>query len=228
MQDNFEMIKDYIALRETDNGIGLKAIEAFDRNEDKCYVVELIRRGKDHKELPCANVHFKNYYINKISDLDKYKEEIIALCDMLKMRAYFSVNYKSYRQVLLDTVAEGARRVAADDFKKPYAIYDSCSGKYCANGNKTWIVDIDQEDAYKSKMTLMQLTSFYKDIIENRCAPYKKTITMIPTKTGYHLITHPFEIRTFNKCLLDKGLRPYSENSHQIIKKNHLTLLYCY
>ena len=233
MQNNFEAIKQYILDRENEivhnpSDTSWTAERQFEKNEDKYYVVELMRRGKDNPDLPTANVHFKNYYINKVSDLDKYRDEIIFLCDNLKMRAYFSVNYKSYSQVLMDTVAECARRVAAHDYKKPYSIFESCSGKFCADGNKTWVVDVDQEDADNYEMTMKDLVAKYKETIENVCLPYKEIITTIPTKSGMHIICHPFNVQEFNNRLVSMNMLSHSDNAHQIIKKNHLTLLYCF
>ena len=64
---------------------------------DTYFVIELMRRGKDNPDMPAANYHFKNYYIRKPEDLDKYKQEIIDLCNIFRMRAYASVNYKSFK-----------------------------------------------------------------------------------------------------------------------------------
>lgn len=231
MTDNFELIKQYICDRECEiihdpTDTTWSPEKQFNENEDKYYVIELMRRGKDNPDLLAANVHFKNYYINKISDLDKYKDEIKFLCESLRMRAYFSVNYKLYSQCMMDTVAEMARRVACHDYKRPYAIYESCSGKYCANGNKTWIIDVDKEDADDYGMTLDELTNFYKFTIRQDCKPQLPAICVIPTKTGKHIICHPFDVAKFNEMLRNYGMKPHSDSAHQIIKKNHLTLLY--
>ena len=131
MTDNFNIYRDYID-------------EQFKSSilpeNDTYFVVELLRRGKDNPNMPAVNYHFKNYYIRKVEDLDKYENEIKLLCDTLKLRAYVSVNYKSFKQVSLDTMAEIARRIANNDFKKTYAVFESCSGQYCHSGNKRWVL----------------------------------------------------------------------------------------
>ena len=40
------------------------------------FSVQIIRRGKDHPELPSANRTFWSYYIEKPGDLEKFREEI--------------------------------------------------------------------------------------------------------------------------------------------------------
>ena len=205
MTDNFNIYRDYID-------------EQFKSSilpeNDTYFVVELLRRGKDNPNMPAVNYHFKNYYIRKVEDLDKYENEIKLLCDTLRLRAYVSVNYKSFKQVSLDTMAEIARRIANNDFKKTYAVFESCSGQYCHSGNKRWVVDLDN----------CKVDDLYVTCIEdyiNNCDPIgiNKIIIRIPTRSGIHLITKPFNVKQFfDKCEIHTEIPE--------IKKNHLTLLY--
>lgn len=206
MTDNFQNYKDYI----------IKMGGLPENNEkgnlDKYYVIELMRRGKDNPDMPAANYHFKNYYIYSWKDLNKYEDEIKNICNLLRLRAYASVNYKLMSQVALDTLAESARRIAAHDYKKFYNIFESCSGKFVDHKNNIWIVDIDKED--------LDMVDIIKNFI-NECEPKtEKIIFEIPTKSGLHLITKAFNLQDFNgKCIT------YMEKIIDV-KKNHLTLLY--
>jgi hypothetical protein len=178
---------------------------------DSYFAIELIKRGKDNPDLPAANYHFKNYYIRKPEDLDKYEQEIKSLCEMLHLRAYASVNIKSFKQVSLDTMAELARRIANNDYRKNYAVFESCSGQYCHSGDKQWVVDLDD-------CTINGVfPKLIKDII-NSCKPDgNKIVAEFPTKSGVHIITTPFDRQQFMELC----------EEHDVdIKKNHLTLLY--
>ena len=205
MTDNFDIYKQFITEKwsYTDLPEG-----------DSYFVVELIRRGKDNPDLPAANYHFKNYYIRKPEDLDKYKQEIKSLCEILHLRAYASVNIKSFKQVSLDTMAELARRIANNDYRKNYAVFESCSGQYCHSGDKQWVVDCDDcvlHDEYPETV---------KDLI-NSCKPDgNKIVTEFPTKSGIHLITTPFDRQQFIELCEAYDIKNVD------IKKNHLTLLY--
>lgn len=206
MTDNFQNYKDYI----------IKMGGLPENNEkgnlDKYYVIELMRRGKDNPDMPAANYHFKNYYIYSWKDLNKYEDEIKNICNLLRLRAYASVNYKLMSQVALDTLAESARRIAAHDYKKFYNIFESCSGKFVDHKNNIWIVDIDKED--------LDMVNIIKEFI-NECEPKtEKIIFEIPTKSGLHLITKAFNLQDFNGKCID-----YMEKIIDV-KKNHLTLLY--
>lgn len=206
MTDNFQNYKDYI----------IKMGGLPENNEkgnlDKYYVIELMRRGKDNPDMPAANYHFKNYYIYSWKDLNKYEDEIKNICNLLRLRAYASVNYKLMSQVALDTLAESARRIAMHDYKKFYNIFESCSGKFVDHKNNIWIVDIDKED--------LDMVDIIKNFI-NECEPKtEKIIFEIPTKSGLHLITKAFNLQDFNGKCID-----YMEKIIDV-KKNHLTLLY--
>ena len=195
MTNNFDLFKEYIS----------NEFPNFDKQRDSYITIEIVRRGKDNPDLPAANYHFKTYYINCLEDLNKFKEEIITICNTLKMRAYISVNRKSYHQVTLDTAAEYARRIAGHDYKKPYSIFESCTGRYLDKSDKRWVVDIDENLNPEDYISLIT---------------EKKIITRVPTRSGIHLITRPFRRDDFFEKLEELGLPKID------ILPNHLSLLY--
>lgn len=205
MTDNFERYRSFMQLPEEEGG-------------DAYYVIELVRRGKDCPDLPAANYHFKNYYVDTLKKYDSVQEEIRTLCRTLRLRAYVSVNRKSFRQVTMNTIAEMSRRAALDDFRRPYAVFESCSGKFVDKDDKHWVVDVDDFVGYNTQKHCETIRNFI-----NNCQPYGDKIDlMLPTKSGMRLITKPFDINAFNGCMgvfTDWIPRPE-------IKKNHLTLLF--
>ena len=212
MTDNFKLIKDFIQSQWAGQ---------FDSFTNVFYMIEIIGRAKDNTRIQSHK--FKTYYIKNMEDFDKYENEIKLLCDTLQMRAYISVNYKSMKQATLDTMAEYATRISRRDYNKPYSIFDSCAAKYVERSNQLWIIDVDKEDAgnyiLNAPMTVDDLVDSYIKIIES-CEPKKKIVTVIPTKSGKHIITHPFSIIEF-------GVRaPRNKPIESIVKKNNSTLLY--
>ena len=207
MTNNFDLYKNFIT--EKFANTTLLTIDSY-------FVVELIRRGKDNPDMPAANYHFKNYYIRKPEDLDKYENEIKTLCEVLRLRAYASVNIKSFKRVSLDTMAELARRIANNDYRKNYAVFESCSGSYCYSEDKTWIIDLDDCSVDDKKVKKVY------EILDH-IKPYntEKAIAQFPTKSGVHLITRPFDMKEFS--LVYGGC--FNDETADI-KKNHLTLLY--
>lgn len=219
MVDNFEPIKTFIADCDPN----------FDANEDSFYSVEIIHRHKDGDtiaNLPLSGSNhrrcIKLYYINKLSDLDNYKDEIIALCNLFNARAYISVNEKSYEAIVKANLVELANRVANNDYKKPQAILQSVIGKYISK-NKKWIIDIDSDIANALNITPKELVNKLTEIINSFANDV--IIKVIQTKSGFHIITKPFNIITFEKQLALNNLYNKVFNRN-LIKKNNPTVLY--
>lgn len=207
MTDNFNRFREFMQLPEQEGG-------------DAYYVIELVRRGKDCPDLPAANYHFKNYYIDTLAKYDKVQDEIRLLCRTLRLRAYVSVCRKSFRRVTMNTLAEMARRASLDDFRRPYAVFESCSGKDVDKDDRHWVVDVDDFVGYNTQEHCETIRNFIND-----CQPFEdrnKIELILPTKNGMHLITRPFDVKTFNICMgIFTDMIPHPE-----IKKNHLTLLF--
>lgn len=208
MTDNFEVFREFMQLPEKDG-------------TDAYYVIELIRRGKDCPELPAANYHFKNYYIDTKAKYDSVQEEIRILCRTLHLRAYVSVCRKSFRRTTLGTIAEMSRRAALDDYSRPYAVFDSCSGKDAGKDDRFFIVDIDDNPEKTPVEKIWERGRVY-DII-NGCMPEGDKVALtLPTRSGIHFIARPFNVAQFQwMCTEDDSLTSVPD-----IKKNHLTLLY--
>lgn len=203
MTDNFKQFRNFMQLPETEGG-------------DAYYVIELVRRGKDCPDLPAANYHFKNYYIDTLQKYDRVQNEIRTLCRTLRLRAYVSVNRKSFRGVTMSTIAEMARCASLNDFRRPYAFFESCSGKYLDKDDKHWVVDIDEV----SKSVQDIVVDAYKTFI-TKCRPEGVKVEMIlPTRSGLHFITKPFDRAEFKRML---EAFHYSDPD---IKEDHLTLLF--
>lgn len=80
---------------------------------------------------------------------------------------------------------------------------------------KRYVVDIDD----MSKIDLI------KNVIDN-IKPFneQKIILEVPTKSGMHLITKPFDILHFNQKLIES--KEFDKHTLPEIKKNHISLLY--
>lgn len=210
MMDNFQAIGDFL----TEQFSSLYSDDCSVK-DDIFYNVELIGRKKDNA---LVDGKVKSYTIDTICDLDKYKQEIITICDALKVRAYISVNYKSHRQVALKAMVEIANYSLQDYFKSSRGLYDSVVAKFVDHKKQLWIIDVDKDDSLNKSVD--ELTDLYIKTVES-CKPYKKIVTVIPTKSGKHIITHPFDASEF--YLKIGELAKLGSN---LIKKNDVTLLY--
>lgn len=206
MTDNFDKMREYMI------GLGFK--EEYRTDCDVYFDVQLIRRGKDHPNLPSANYTFKTYYFDCISNFDKAKDEITKCCDMFGLRAYIAVNAKSKYEATLKTIAKYADNLSRGEARKPWRVFSSvCGGQ--TGKEKRWVVDCD--DCGR----IADYVSITKDFIKECDSAFENPIIMeIPTRSGYHIITHPFNLADFKRKFDD------SVYNAPEIKKNHITLLY--
>ena len=192
MIDNFELIKSLLEFP----------------NDDIYYHLQILRRGKDHPELPAANRVIKPYFICSLESLDYIEEEIKKLCEFFGARAYINLASKSIRKTTMLQLKYLAQRVYEGDFKKIWKSWNTCAGEIKGEESR-WVVDIDDNDVK---------WNYVMDDIDT-LEPYSmntKYISNIPTKSGWHIITTPFNLQQFKEKYPDID-----------VHKNNPTLLYC-
>lgn len=183
---------------------------------DLFFDVQLIRRGKDHPNLPVANYTFKTYYFDSLESFEKSYDEIKTCCDMFGLRAYVSVNAKSKQEASKKTLERYAHNIVMGEYRKPWKDFSSVCGGL-EGVEKRWVIDCDNT-TQKSDYVLEICR-----IICNCDSAYKNPdplICVLDAKSGVHIIAHPFNLKQFN------DLCEYNKLDIPDVKKNHITLLY--
>ena len=192
MIDNFEQIKSLLEFP----------------NDDIYYHLQILRRGKDHPELSAANRVIKSYFICSLESLDYVEDEIKKLCEFFGARAYINLTPKSIKKTMILQLKYLAQRAYEGDFKKIWKSWNTCAGEI--KGEKPrWVIDVDKS------LILSESHKIQLDL-EEMDPKGKKYIATIPTKSGYHLITKPFNLQQFKEKYPDID-----------VHKNNPTLLYC-
>lgn len=193
MVDNFEQIGKQLAFE----------------SDDIYYHLQIIRRGKDHLDLPSANRVIKTYYVCSKESLFELRDEIKSLCGLFQARAYINLNPKSIRKTSLLQLKYLSERIYTGDYKKIWKSWDTCAGSIKGEQSR-WIVDIDIKD----------WSDYHNNVVKyiNCLQPTEvtnKIITYIPTKSGWHLLTTPFNLQQFKQKFPDID-----------VHKNNPTILY--
>ena len=194
MIDNFELIKPLLKFP----------------NNDIYYHLQILRRGKDHPELPAANRVIKPYFICSLESLDYVEQEIKNLCKFFGARAYINLSPKSIKKTTMLQLKYLAQRAYEGDFKKIWKSWNTCAGEIKGEEPR-WIIDIDN-----TTITEGPIIDLIDGLEPIDPFGYSKFIAEIPTKSGYHLITTPFNLQQFKKEYPDID-----------VHKNNPTLLYC-
>ena len=192
MIDNFELIKSLLKFP----------------NDDIYYHLQILRRGKDHPELPAANRVIKPYFICSLESLDYVEDEIKKLCEFFGARAYINLAPKSIKKTTMLQIKYLAQRAYEGDFKKIWKSWNTCAGEIKGEEPR-WVVDIDKQLSEEECNRFLKYLAYLEPL-------GNKVIAKIPTKNGIHLITKPFNLQQFKEGCPDID-----------VHKNNPTLLYC-
>lgn len=180
--------------------------------KDTFYFVQIMQRKKDNiliaKERNNNARTIKLYYIDNIEYFDIKTPEIIALSELFNARAYISLSKKSYEQIAFESLKSISDNMFHKNYKQISHSYSSCCGRF--SKEKTWLIDFDSKNLNVLESIKLQVNNcnsgFEKNIIE-----------VLETINGFHIITHPFDIR---------GIKELIQNKVVDLHKDNPTLLY--
>ena len=137
----------------------------------------------------------KAYQIDINHPLEKYKEDIITLCEHFKARAYINLSPKSKEATAVQMLNNLADCFRKRDFQHINRIWNSAAGQVGAIV-KRWIIDCDYSENFGDR-DINNVVNF----IDRECQPLGtvKFVTCIPTKNGKHIITTPFDSSHFKE-----------------------------
>lgn len=213
MVDNFDIIKPLLK---------------FTDHQD-FYFLQLLLRKKDGNDVPAGsdNQHrlVRDYHITSPEMLDEIKEDVIRRCNETNARAYIRLNKRNYKTIAMAYAQETLEKARkGEQFGNTYNEINSVIGRFPEGHkeDKTWLVDIDDFGPDSNKVQVAM------SIIRNYCKPYddeqnKKVVAVIPTRTGTHLITKPFDLQMFNKF---KQAEHLSDDGEVAVLHDNPTILY--
>jgi len=191
-----------------------KLANILDFDGKSVYIVWLVRRNKDGNTTAKGNNKnrtIKSYFFQDKAHFDERREEIIQLCKTFNCRAYMGINKKPMQNILCmlqNNVTECFRQLLGGQAPSLNGIVDGAVMKAGTDGRRKWIVDVDDKDPEFLAITI--------DTINDAQSSFDKNVLdVLPTAHGYHLVTHPFDVRSIVNFNVD-------------VKKEGLTLLYAY
>ena len=161
-------------------------------SEDDFYYLQILQRKKENPQIGSNSRVIKNYYINSEEYLINHYDEIKKLCEVFNARASIRLNKRSYEKVAFKAMVNIANTMSNREYEFIKASYDRACGLGHNDKEKTWILDIDGMKTYDELMEM-------EDVINNSLPEGKNTIVYIPSKSGLHLITKPFDLREFTE-----------------------------
>lgn len=159
---------------------------------DDFYYLQILQRKKENPQLGSNSRVIKNYYIRSQEQLLNYYGEIKSLCKQFNARASIRLNKRSFEKVAYKAMVNIANSCNNREFKHIRSSYDRAvgQGNNEGKGNKKWILDIDvamSEDFHNELV----------DYVNSQLPEGKKVLAIVPSKSGTHMITKPFDLRDF-------------------------------
>lgn len=181
----------------------IKPLLKFESKDD-FYYLQILQRKKENPEIGSNSRVIKNYYINSIEYLEDKYDEIIKLCEIFNARASIRLNKRSYKRIAFKTLENIANTMQNEnEYLHIRKSYDRACGLIHNDPVKKWIIDIDSEDWLESQ------TQDLLDYIYQLKPVGNKYISEIPSKSGLHIITTPFNLEVF---YMDYALDIHKDN----------------
>jgi hypothetical protein len=182
-------------MRPKDNYNIILPLLEFDSDDD-FYLLQIFQRRKDIPELKTNSRCVKSYIVKDLEYLQDRYEEIKTLCDALHARACIYLNRRSLRQTAHRNMVHLANLLESGDFKSASRAYTKAAGHGSGLYPKTWILDVDDPDWG------FLIPDLYEALSDSSPSGIKP-IARIPSKTGVHIITPPFDPRDLRERFPD-------------------------
>ena len=202
-------------MKEIDNFSVIRKILRFP-TEDSFYFLQVLKRRKDNPDLEKDMIHLADFYIYSLEDYDRLADRVINLCESENARAYLRLNVRDSKKTAMMTLKKIVDYISTENYKAVKKAYASCSGEHHSDPDKTWIVDIDNVsiDSFNHSEKQIRIRQLITDLqIE---AGKEPMMQFIPTRSGVHIITRPFNLQKFK-----------SEFPDIDIHKDNPTILFC-
>lgn len=200
-----------------DNFTLVKTLIPFEESDNQFMHLQILRRGKDHPDLPAANKLIRSWLVRSAEHLASLKDEVVFLCEYYKARAYISCAPKSIAKLNTLILRKLADNLYTGNIINPWHVFNSACGEF-QGVEKRWVVDVDTKDSETvadicGTIGMLWIKAHPEDA--GRAYTASWLVSQIPTLNGVHLLVRPFNLHEFGKRFPDVG-----------VKKNGLTALY--
>jgi hypothetical protein len=178
----------------------IKPLLNFEEKGD-FYMLYVFKRKKDQPEGEKDNHQsvrtIKTYCIESVDHLERRYDEVMQLCEMFKARAYIHVQKQNHRDVSLDMLVSLAERIK-NGVQNQKGLFDSVVGQIKTQ-EKRWIIDIDNVsvDGFNHSPSQIEMREYINELQKE--AGKEQGMTFIKTKSGFHIITQPFNVMKFKE-----------------------------
>lgn len=168
-------------------------------HKDKFYFFQVLLRKKDMPDAVKGSNNssrtIKAYFIDSMEKFDAQIGEMIMIANALGARVCVNLNRRSWKRLPLETISIITNQMLDGNYKHAYRAATTACGREKSK-DRIWIIDVDAEDVERCPKTVEEWTVRLKQLTHDG----EITIYgIVPTKTGYHVITSPFAREFFKE-----------------------------
>lgn len=186
------------------------------------YFIQVLKRRKENPGMRTGVQVIDNFYIYSPEDLVKLKERIVEKCVKHNARAYVNLNRLDTEKVAQYTVKTIMDYIIQGDFRAVKNAYPTVCGSHHSEKAKRWVVDIDAEMMGRKEEVRKIIHDLHAEIGKSKYT----ILAEIPTRSGVHIITNPFNMEKFRNILAERATSPDDEILKIDVHKNSPSLLY--
>lgn len=195
MINNFEQIRELLEFR----------------SKDDFYFLQILQRKKDVKDGQKVNGTNNNsrlvkaYYVKSLDHFDFLENEVVKLCELFNARAGINLNRRSFEKMSLQHLKKVTDQIINGDYNKAHKAYSSVVGAFSNESDKKWILDIDR------KMDILEIDELTAYLSTLQPIGLKQ-IQFIPSRSGFHLISKPFNLHDFRQSMWAEEIEVHKNN----------------
>lgn len=205
MTDNFSQIAELLDFSETNT----------------FYFVQVLKRRKENPDMPTGVRVVSCYYLYSAADLEKLRPKIVEDCTKYNARAYINLNRLDLQKVAMHTLKQIVDYVIVGDFKSVKNAYATACGSHHSEKQKRWVIDIDEDFLDRKDEIRLIVEKLHAEIGNSY-----KILAEIPTKSGVHLISNPFNMEKFKNIISERATSSEDPLLKIDVQKNSPTVLY--
>lgn len=186
------------------------------------YFIQILKRRKENPDMRTGVQVIDNFYLYNESDFVKLRERIVDQCEKNNARAYINLNRLDLEKVAMYTVKQTMEYIILKDFKSVKNVYATVCGSHHSEKSKRWVVDIDEDCLDRKDEIRKIIEKLHEEIVKSKY----QILAEVPTKSGVHIITNPFNMEKFRKILTERMTDENDPIMSIDVHKNSPSILY--
>lgn len=161
------------------------------------YFLQVIKRRKDNPGMSKDQRLIQSYFVDNLKYFDSIQQRLIEQCETNNARSYINLNVRDANKVASDTI----KRIVDYSMEgKPLMAnraFETACGKGSSDRERKWVIDLDNDTGYEATEVCEYIRELFTKFKSHK--QRQLIYDVLPTKSGLHVVSSPFNITEFIK-----------------------------